>query len=153
MRQPNTPGFFGYVAAMTASFLVFGGLIGCVAVTATLAAGDPLAAVWVAMIYPVMAAVYAMALGFPVALAGVLVVQVCCWGQANQWVHIAVAGLAGALLTTAYLPIVAFPGGEINAFLPVMVALAAAAGRAVVVPLVLSRRQLALTGGLSGTAR
>lgn len=144
--EPNTPGIAGYVLGILVSFLACAVLL---VVPGAVAAGS-----WtVAIAFVPVAAVYIGILGFPVALAGALIVQIVCFRVPSQAFHVAVSVAAGFGLTAAYLRI-DFTGAEPEAFFVAMaVGLAAGIGRAAVIFLVSSRRRLARVGELRGAAR
>lgn len=148
-RTPNTPGIFGYVAGVGVSCLVFGLLF----MLPSLRYYDVLDGLSVLALYVPLCALAAATFGAMAWVPAVLLVHVSCRSVRGQAVHVVVAGLIGA---AAALPPIGLTGGlgyGSWAYRVLAVGLSAAAGRAAVVPLVSSRRRLALAGRLTGTAR
>jgi hypothetical protein len=119
--EVNTPGLFGYVLGVAASIPLYGALV------AVAGGGGPLQALFAALVVTA----YGWPLTLPVGIAGALVVHAVCHRVHAQRVHVAVAfgcGVAGGALVTR----------SVGA--AVLVGVAAAMGRTLVVPLVDRRR-------------
>jgi hypothetical protein len=146
-RQPNTPGSLGYVLGALASFVCCTPLLLVPALFDGGSIGDAI------MYFPIGLVIVAVC-GSPVAVAGVVVVQVLCSRVDAQLPHVLVAGLAGFGFTLLYVRAFGVDDpGLATVVLAAVVAVAAGFGRAAVIPLVESRRRLAAQGRLTGTAR
>lgn len=117
----NTPGLLGYVVGVAASIPLYGALV------AVVAGGGPLQALFAALVVTA----YGWPLTLPVGIGGALVVHALCHRFRAQGVHVAVAFGAGAA------------GGALvlrSTGAAVLVGVAAAMGRTLVIPLVDRRR-------------
>ena len=80
--------------------------------------------------------VYVTVLAIPVAPVGVLLVHLCCRRTDRQGVHVLAAGLAGVLAGLAFGALVSgVPGAAERLDLALVLGVAAATGRAAVIPL------------------
>lgn len=155
--RPNTPGILGYVLAVAMACGTAGSLTYVTTVVlgvGTDEGGDILTAVVAAIVYVPLLTLFAATYGFPVAVAGVLVVHVALRRVERQACHVLAAGVVGALLSAGYADALGFDDlGPDVLVVAVSVGVGAAAGRVAVIPLVESRRRLADQGRLAGTAR
>jgi hypothetical protein len=127
-----TPDVLGYLAAVAMSVVVAD--LGLVAVQL---AGEPVEAlvVWgpVALL---LGLAYVAVPALVVAPLGVLAVHLACRRVTAQWVHVAAAGLAGAVAGVAVQPLMAGVDGlERAPWLVLVLAVAAATGRLAAVPM------------------
>ena len=146
-REPNTPGFFGYLLGSVIAF----GVAALLLLAAGISDGGTAAA---ALLYLPIAVVVVGIFGAPVAVVGFGLVQLFCSRVRAQPVHVTVAAVVGVALAWAYgtLTDVAAAGPNLG-WVVLAVGVGAGTGRAAVIPLVRSRRRLAAVGQLRGTAR
>jgi len=143
VSSPNTPGLSGYVLGVGISFVVCAPLI-LLWSNARLGSEEWLAA----LLYLPIAVMEVSTYGLPVAVLGVLVLDVTCRRIPWQAVHVLVAGASGVGLAWAWTAVTHLDsiGPPAHAF-SVLAGVSAAVGRAAVVPMV-RRRRLAPGGVL-----
>jgi hypothetical protein len=139
-RSPYTPDWAGYLLA----WLVASGAMAALLTVGVLLDAGLLQALQAAF----MCAFYIPPFSIPAALVGIPLVHLACRRVPAQWVHVAVAGLAGfvtGLVTELLLgPLLE---GTLTGWLPGEVALSAALGRAAVIRFVpdVQRRRILQT--------
>jgi hypothetical protein len=144
LRSANTPARHGYVLGYLVSCAV--APIVLLATTVHGAPGtwsDVLNALAVLVVYGAMGAVFCLVAGLPVGLLGGLAVHLLCRRVGPQWVHVLVAAIVGVVGGLAYgAPLLAALGSDLPARDAVIaLGVAAASGRAAVIPLVHGRRR------------
>ena len=136
MTEPNTPGLAGYVLGVAVSQVACALLVLFWLNVGLGPAG------WVAAaLYLPIALLEVSTYGLPVALGGVILVHATCFLVPWQSVHVVVAGAAGFALARGWTDLTDLASlGPPAHTISVLVGVAAATGRAAVIPLVVRRR-------------
>jgi hypothetical protein len=140
----NTPTLRGYGIAYAAACVVATvALLSAEAVGSTEAYGDVFGYLAVLMIYGPLGAAFCLVAGIPLGVVGGTLLHLACRRIGAQWVHVATAGAVGAVGGLVYgAPVLHGLGSDLASAYPVVaVGIAAAAGRAAVIPLVHARRR------------
>jgi hypothetical protein len=134
----GSPGLGGYVLAVVVSALMIGLLRAELAFVQNAVNGDLSAETL--MIYPAGALIYAgyaFVYGLPAAVAGCVLVHMCCLTVTEQAAHVALAGVMGAVAGWVY-DLALFDG--FDPWLWLQLGVATTVGRAAVIPLALRSR-------------
>ncbi|HET6154540.1 MAG TPA: hypothetical protein VFE15_16465 [Marmoricola sp.] len=133
-REPNTPGVVGYGIGALASCAFCTPLV----LIPALFDGE---APWIAIVFLPLAFALIVICGSPVAVVGVLTMELVCRRVRWQPAHVLVASIAGYAATAVYLRVTGMAtSGPDATFIAGCVAVAAGFGRALVIPMVDSRR-------------
>jgi hypothetical protein len=99
--------------------------------------GSPLDGLAVLALYVPLGTVFCLVAGMPIGLVGATLVHWCCRRVRSPWVHVAAAGLVGAVGGVVYAaPVLRGIGSDLAPIHAVLaVAVAGAAGRAAAIPL------------------
>jgi hypothetical protein len=140
----NTPALPGYLLAYAAACAVAPvALLAAESVGQTGAYGDVFGYLAVLTIYEPLGTAFCLLAGIPLGAVGGAMVHLVCRRIAAQWVHVAVTAAAGAVGGLLYgVPVLHAIGSDLgSAYVVVALTVAAAAGRAAVIPVVQSRRR------------
>jgi hypothetical protein len=139
VSRPNTPGLAGYLLGVCVSDAVCAVLL---MVPALFEVGPHPTILLALALYSPFAMVEVAVFGLPVAIVGVVGLHILCRPVAAQGVHVAVAGVLGFGVALCYAGATHLGGyGPAPLVVAGATGIAAATGRAAVIPLVHSRRR------------